>query len=99
MLPASDQPNRCGILMVVVRQVSPAVRPDDVLSALGAVAGLPSSVLVKAIRIAQGRLGDDGGLVDPLAADRAFARTALTPDALVQSDGRWDQHDVVGHAG
>jgi radical SAM-linked protein len=99
VLPASDQPSRCGILMVVVRQVSPAVRPDDVLSALGAVAGLPSSVLVKAIRIAQGRLGDDGGLVDPLAADRAFARTALTPDALAQSDRRSDQYDVAGHAG
>jgi radical SAM-linked protein len=79
-LPVLDQPSRCGILKVVVRQVSPAVRPDDVLSALGAVAGLPSSVLVKAIRTAQGRLDDDGGLVDPLAADRAFARTALAPD-------------------
>lgn len=99
VLPASDQPSRCGILMVVVRQVSPAVRPDDVLSALGAVAGFPSSVLVKAIRIAQGRLDDDGGLVDPLAADRACARTALTPDALAQSDDRSDQHDVAGHAG
>jgi radical SAM-linked protein len=85
-LPASDQLNRCGILMAVVRQVNPAVRPDDVLSALGAVAGLPSSVLVKAIRIAQGRLDDDGGLVDPLAADRAFARTAVILDALAQSE-------------
>lgn len=79
-LPVPDQPGRCGILKAVVRQVSPAVRPDDVLSALGAVAGLPSSVLVKAIRTAQGRLDDDGGLVDPLAADRAFARTAFAPD-------------------
>jgi radical SAM-linked protein len=79
-LPVPDQPGQCGILKAVVRQVSPAVRPDDVLSALGAVAGLPSSVLVKAIRTAQGRLDDDGGLVDPLAADRAFARTALAPD-------------------
>ncbi|MBV8539614.1 MAG: DUF2344 domain-containing protein [Pseudonocardiales bacterium] len=99
VLPASDQLSRCGILTAVVRQASPAVRPDDVLSALGAVAGLPSSVLVKAIRTAQGRLDDDGGLVDPLAADRAFARTALAPDGLARSDGRSDQHDVAGHAG
>jgi radical SAM-linked protein len=99
VLPDADQPSRCGILIVVVRQVSPAVRPDDVLSALGAVAGLPSSVLVKAIRMAQGRLDDDGGLVDPLAADRAFARAALTPDSLARSDSRPDQHDVVGHIG
>lgn len=98
-LPAPDQLSRCGILMVVVRQVSPAVRPDDVLSALGAVAGLPSPVLVKAIRTAQGRLDDDGSLVDPLAADRAFARTALAPDGLARSDGRSDQHDVAGHTG
>lgn len=88
--PVLDQHSRCGILMAVVRQVSPAVRPDDVLSALGAVAGLPSSVLVKAIRTAQGRLDDDGGLVDPLAVDRATARTALR-----ESDDESDQHDVA----
>ncbi|MBV9727964.1 MAG: DUF2344 domain-containing protein [Pseudonocardiales bacterium] len=99
VLPAPDQFSRCGILMAVVRQGSPAVRPDDVLSALGAVAGLPSSVLVKAIRTAQGRLDDDGGLVDPLAADRAFARTALAPDAWAQSDDGSGQHDVAGHTG
>lgn len=70
--PVSEPFSRCGILVTVVRQVSPAVRPDDVLSALGAVAGLPSPVLAKAIRTAQGWLDGDGGLVDPLAADRAF---------------------------
>ncbi len=99
VMPAPDQLGRCGILMAVVRQASPAVRPDDVLSALGAVAGFPSSVRVKAIRMAQGRLGDDGGLVDPLVADRAFARTALAPDGWARSDDRPDQHDVVGHTG
>ena len=97
VLPASDQLSRCGILVAVVRQVSPAVRPDDVLSALGAVAGLPSSVLVKAIRTAQGRLDDDGGLVDPLAADRAFARAVVAPDGGAPSDDGSDQHDVAGH--
>jgi radical SAM-linked protein len=98
VLPASDQLSRCGILVAVVRQVSPAVRPDDVLSALGAVAGLPSSVLVKAIRTAQGRLDDDGGLVDPLAADRAFARAVVAPEGGAHSDDGSDQHDVGGHA-
>ncbi len=87
VLPVPDQLGRCGILMAVVRQVSPAVRPDDVLSALGAVAGLPSSVLVKAIRMAQGRLDDDGGLVDPLAPERAGS-----------GDGP-GQHNVAGHTG
>jgi radical SAM-linked protein len=99
VLPEPDQLGECGILMTVVRQVSPAVRPDDVLSALGAVAGLPSSVLVKAIRTAQGRLDDDGGLVDPLAADRASARTAVAGEALTQSDDGSYQLDVAGHTG
>jgi hypothetical protein len=80
--PAPDQLDQCGILMAVVRQVSPAVRPDDVLSALSAVAGAPAAVLVKAVRTAQGRLDDDGGLVDPLAADRASARAAAVGKAL-----------------
>lgn len=60
----------CGILDVVVRQTTPAVRPDDVLSALGVVAALMLPVPARAIRLAQGRLDDQGGLADPLAPDR-----------------------------
>jgi hypothetical protein len=60
----------CGILDVVVRQTTPAVRPDDVLSALRVVAALTLPVPAKAIRMAQGRLDDDGRLADPLAPDR-----------------------------
>lgn len=67
-LPPGDT---CGILEVVVRQTSPAVRPDDVLSALRVVADLEPPVPAKATRMAQGRLDDEGGLVDPLALDRA----------------------------
>jgi len=94
LAPMPDPLTMCGILTAVVRQVNPAVRPDDVLSALGVVAGLPPPVPAKAIRMAQGRFDGDGDLVDPLAADRAFARTAS-----VRSDGGPDQHDVAGHAG
>jgi radical SAM-linked protein len=90
LAPMPDPLTMCGILTAVIRQVNPAVRPDDVLSALGAVAGLPSSVLAKAIRTAQGWLDDDGGLVDPLIADRATARTAL-----MESDDESDRHDVA----
>jgi radical SAM-linked protein len=61
----------CGILVVVVRQTTPAVRPDDVLSALRVVAALEPPVPAKATRMAQGRLDDGGGLSDPLALDRA----------------------------
>jgi radical SAM-linked protein len=66
----------CGILLAVVRQVTPAVRPDDVLSALFVVAGLELPVPARAVRVAQGRLDDDGELVDPLSLDRAAARAA-----------------------
>ncbi|MQA12082.1 MAG: DUF2344 domain-containing protein [Pseudonocardiaceae bacterium] len=60
-----------GILTLVVRQMTPTVRPDDVLSALGVVAGLVPPAPVTATRMAQGRLDDAGGLVDPLLEDRA----------------------------
>lgn len=69
--PGAGPVMECGILTAVVRQVSPAVRPDDVLSALGLVAGLQPPEVARATRMAQGRLDEDGGLVDPLAPDRA----------------------------
>jgi radical SAM-linked protein len=61
----------CAILQVVVRQVTPAVRPDDVLAALGAVADLRPPSPSRAVREAQGRLDDDGTVADPLGPDRA----------------------------
>lgn len=63
----------CAILDVVVRQATPAVRPDDVLAALRAVAGLAPSAPARATRLAQGRLDDRGRLADPLASDRAVS--------------------------
>ncbi len=74
---ASEPPAQpCGILIVVVRQLTPAVRPDDVLSALRVVAALEPPVPAKATRMAQGRLDDGGGLSDPLALDRAARASA-----------------------
>jgi radical SAM-linked protein len=64
----------CAILKLVVRQVTPAVRPDDVLAALAAVADLRPPLPPRAVRAAQGRLDDDGTVADPLGPDRA-ART------------------------
>ncbi|MHC1561516.1 TIGR03936 family radical SAM-associated protein [Actinomycetospora sp. C-140] len=61
----------CGRLTTVVRHTTPAARPDDVCSALRAVAGLEFPEPVRATRWAQGRLDERGELVDPLAADRA----------------------------
>ncbi|MFW3170234.1 TIGR03936 family radical SAM-associated protein [Geodermatophilus sp. CPCC 206100] len=64
----------CAILTMVVRQVTPAVRPDDVVAALAAVADLRPPSPPRAVREAQGRLDDSGGVIDPLGPDRA-ART------------------------
>ncbi len=64
----SDAP--CAILDFVVRQVTPTVRPDDVLSGLRVVADLEPPVPPRATRLAQGRLTAQGEIVDPLDADR-----------------------------
>ncbi|MEN3358689.1 MAG: hypothetical protein V7637_2671 [Mycobacteriales bacterium] len=72
----------CAILDVVVRQATPAVRPDDVLAALRVVADLVPPAPPRAIRLAQGRLDDSGRLADPLAPDReAVPPTATHADA------------------
>jgi radical SAM-linked protein len=61
----------CAILHMVVRQLTPAVRPDDVLAALAAVADLRPPLPPRAVREAQGRLDDTGTVADPLGPDRA----------------------------
>jgi radical SAM-linked protein len=60
----------CAIMTVVVRQVTPAVRPDDVVAALAAVADLRPPSPPRAVREAQGRLDDTGTVADPLGPDR-----------------------------
>jgi radical SAM-linked protein len=73
----STRPDRaevCAIMAVVVRQTTPAVRPDDVLGALDVVAGLRPPVPAKATRMAQGLLDHRGDLADPLGSDRVTTR-------------------------
>jgi radical SAM-linked protein len=60
----------CAILDLVVRQVTPSVRPDDILSGLRVVADLEPPVPPKATRLAQGTLTAQGEIADPLEADR-----------------------------
>jgi radical SAM-linked protein len=81
----------CAILRLVVRHTTPAVRPDDVLAALHAVAGLTPPTPPLATRLAQGPLLEDratadGGstesdvtdvIGDPLAADRTPGAPAV----------------------
>ncbi|MEU2350058.1 TIGR03936 family radical SAM-associated protein [Modestobacter sp. NPDC049651] len=60
----------CAILEVVVRQLTPTVRPDDVVAALAAVADLRPPSPARAVREAQGRLDGTGAVADPLGPDR-----------------------------
>jgi radical SAM-linked protein len=60
----------CAILRVVVRHTTPAVRPDDVLTALRAVTELAPPAPPLVTRLAQGPLHSaTAGVADPLAAD------------------------------
>lgn len=71
----------CAILELVVRHVTPAVRPDDVLAALRLVADLVPPVPARATRLAQGQIDDGGRLADPLVLDRAATDPGGTPAA------------------
>ncbi|WP_088960743.1 TIGR03936 family radical SAM-associated protein [Micromonospora purpureochromogenes] len=68
--PSGVPDSSCAILELVVRQVTPSVRPDDVLSGLRVVADLVPPVSPRVIRLAQGTLTAQGAIVDPLDADR-----------------------------
>jgi radical SAM-linked protein len=60
----------CAILHLVVRHTTPAVRPDDVLSALRSQAHLAPPSSTRMTRLAQGPIDEDGSVADPLTADR-----------------------------
>lgn len=66
----SQRPD-CAILRVVVRHTTPAVRPDDILTALRAVTELEPPTPPLVTRLAQGLLQTaNAGVADPLAADQ-----------------------------
>lgn len=65
VLPDEDGPGRTAI-EVVLRHGAPAVRPDDVLRGLEAVAGLAAGEAPLMTRLAQGPLLASGDVGDPL---------------------------------
>jgi radical SAM-linked protein len=68
----ASPPATCAILRAVVRHTTPAVRPDDVLTALRVVADLVPPSAPRVTRLAQGPLDDATGAVsDPLEPDRS----------------------------
>ena len=62
-----------AVLEVTVANVTPTVRPDEILVALRELGGLTTADPARSTRLAQGPLGPDGLVGDPLAADRAAA--------------------------
>jgi radical SAM-linked protein len=68
-VPAGVDSTPCAILDLVVRHVTPSVRPDEVLAGLRVVADLEPPVPVRATRLAQGALTEHGDIVDPLMVD------------------------------
>lgn len=59
-----------AILNAVVRNGSPSVRPDDLLTALRVVAGLVPTSPTLVTRLAQGPLDASGNVIDPFDRDR-----------------------------
>ncbi|MBX6371022.1 MAG: DUF2344 domain-containing protein [Acidothermus sp.] len=82
--------NDCVILDLVVRHVTPTVRPDDVMAGLRQVAGFAPPMPPLATRMAQGHLEETGRLADPLAPDREH------PEREHSADDRWRLTTVEG---
>lgn len=85
----TTQRDGCAIVELVVQHVTPAVRPDDVLTGLARVSDLAPPEPPAATRLAQGPLTPDGEVGDPLAPDRAAAgqQAGATAGATRQDAG------------
>lgn len=71
LVASPTQDGTCAILRAVVRHTTPAVRPDDVLTALHSVATLTPPTPPLVTRLAQGPLDTATATVtDPLAIDQ-----------------------------
>jgi len=83
--PGGDRTMPCAILTVVIRQVTPSVRPDDILAALRSVAPSPAAtgwqtpppLVTREMQgpLAEGGSADEFVVGDPLAADREADQT------------------------
>jgi radical SAM-linked protein len=91
----------CAILQVVVRHTTPAVRPDDVLTGLGNVAGLVPPSTPRVTRLAQGPLlsaatPDESGpatgtgawpVADPMTLDRSVGPNSEPSSVTTPASG------------
>jgi radical SAM-linked protein len=70
---AADGAQECVILRMVVRHLTPAVRPEDILVALRRMSALQSSSPAVVTRLAQGPLGTDAAASPTLGTTMAEA--------------------------
>lgn len=67
----TDSGTKCAILRLVVKHVTPAVRPDDVMNAIAQAAEIEYRVIPRITRLAQGPLTSEAASVaDPFEVDR-----------------------------
>jgi radical SAM-linked protein len=78
--PSPSPTGTCAILESVVRQLTPTVRPDDVLSGLRLVAGLEPAAPPRVTRLSQGPLTAQTEIGDPFLAESG---EVADPDAAV----------------
>lgn len=87
-------PGDRGILRMVVRHTEPAVRPEDVLTALRQIAGLVPASPATVTRVAQGVVGGDGTVRLRVAEPAAGATVAAAPGPRAQP-----APEVMGQSG
>jgi radical SAM-linked protein len=63
----ADEQSGCAILRMVVRHITPAVRPEDILVALRQLSALEPSSPAVVTRLAQGPLGNDAAAAEASA--------------------------------
>ncbi len=71
LVEAREDPLAPTALLVTVANVTPTVRPEEIVVALAEIGGLTATAPARSTRLAQGPLLADGSVGDPLAADRA----------------------------
>lgn len=82
---AEDQPG-CAILRMVVRHMTPAVRPEDILAAFRTMSALEPSSPAVVTRLAQGPLGIDTAAVG--LTEAAHTAEAPRPDERDAAQGQ-----------
>jgi radical SAM-linked protein len=85
----AGEPEGCVILRMVVRHLTPAVRPDDILAALRHLSALEPSSPARVTRLAQGPLGGNAA---------AAGASAPGPDVMAGQTGQSGPSACAGPA-